>query len=186
MTIRDILITGKTAKLPGDYGPLNEPEIRKAAQFRPGSVEPVALIDGTRFLHIVLAGPPMGKPRMTQRDKWAKRDCVVRYRDWADRLRAAAGTVPPAKSVLDLSWVAYFEPPASWSKKRRWAAIGEPHRVKPDASNILKGIEDILWPDGDSALAAGHYEKLWDPEPRLEIGITIQFVPTQTPMCMED
>jgi Holliday junction resolvase RusA-like endonuclease len=50
-------------------------------------------------------------------------------------------------------------------------ALGTLHRVKPDAPNILKGIEDCLWPDGDQALAAGEYNKRWDRVARLEVEI---------------
>jgi Holliday junction resolvase RusA-like endonuclease len=110
---------------------------------------------------------------MTQRDRWKKRPAVVRYRAWADTLRAAARQVPAAEQVLSLSWVATFEPPTSWSKKRRLEAIGTLHRAKPDASNILKGIEDILWPANDSALAAGQYEKRWGWQASLEIRIEV-------------
>ncbi len=38
---------------------------------------------------------PMGAPRMTQRDRWAKRPCVLRYHAFKDVLRAsAAGFIP--------------------------------------------------------------------------------------------
>jgi len=40
---------------------------------------------------ITVPGNPVGKPRMTRKDKWAQRPCVLRYREWADRARAAAG-----------------------------------------------------------------------------------------------
>jgi len=39
------LVTGVTAKLPGDYGPLTDAEIKHAAQFRPGSVEVTAAVE---------------------------------------------------------------------------------------------------------------------------------------------
>jgi len=158
MHIRDILIPGGSAKLPGDH--------------RRQDSEPLREWQGI-ILTIKIPGTPLGKPRMTRRDKWAKRPCVVRYRDWADHERAIAGAVPPAESVRRLSWVATFEPPKSWSARKQDAAIGTLHRSKPDASNILKGIEDILWPDGDSALAAGVYEKRWGLESSLVITIEL-------------
>ena len=40
---------------------------------------------------VVVRGEPIGKPRMTKRDKWKQRECVLRYRAWADAARAAAG-----------------------------------------------------------------------------------------------
>ena len=44
MGVRDILITGVTSKLPGDYGPLTDEEIRRDVQRRPGSVAPGAKV----------------------------------------------------------------------------------------------------------------------------------------------
>jgi len=40
------LITGVSAKLPGDYGPLTDDEIRRDVQRRPGSVAPAARVVG--------------------------------------------------------------------------------------------------------------------------------------------
>jgi uncharacterized cupin superfamily protein len=54
-----------------------------------------------------IPGNPVGKPRMTQRDKWAKRPAVLRYREWADRARAAyAGSTVCAESGSNVT--AYF------------------------------------------------------------------------------
>ena len=151
-------------------GPLSDAEIKHRGQFEPLGVHIGPVMAG-RVTRIVVPGVPVAKPRMTRRDRWAKRPAVMRYRAWADTVRAAAGTVPPAERVKSLVWTAVFVPPKSWSKKRRAQAIGQMHRVKPDASNILKGIEDILWPENDSALAAGRYEKRWGLDARLEIVI---------------
>jgi len=46
MGVRDILITGVAAKLPGDYAPLTDDEIRRDVQRRPGSVAPGAKVIG--------------------------------------------------------------------------------------------------------------------------------------------
>ena len=88
----------------------------------------------------------VGKPRMTQRDKWQQRPSVVRYRAFADRLRAALGMtgkltlLKPAR----LHVVCDFPMPASWSEKKRKELNGMPHTQKPDINNVLKGIEDAL------------------------------------------
>jgi len=34
---------------------------------------------------------PIGKPRMTQSDRWKKRDCVVRYFNFKDEIRRQMG-----------------------------------------------------------------------------------------------
>jgi len=111
---------------------------------------------------------------MTQRDKWAKRPCVVQYREWADLVRLIARPVPPAEKVISLSWVATFEPPASWSKKKRKMALGELHCLKPDRDNIDKAVLDALYPDGDSAIACGFIRKTWGEVSSLEITIFIE------------
>ena len=130
-----------------------------------------AEVDGETAMVIRLPGEPMGKPRMTRRDKWHKRECATRYWEFAERLRAAAGTVPPVETVIDLSWTATFEPPVSWSKKRRVAAMNELHRSKPDRDNIDKAVLDSLYPGGDSAIAQGTLIKVWGWEASLEVVI---------------
>lgn len=127
-------------------------------------------------LRILIPGKPIGKPRMTQRDKWAKRDCVVAYRNWADHARLmahAVGGVPDVARITDVSWVARFEPPKSTSKKRRAELIGTLHRVKPDRDNIDKAILDALFKE-DQGIASGTIKKVWAEESSLEITITYE------------
>lgn len=110
----------------------------------------------------LVRGEAIPKPRQTQRDRWARRPCVLRYRAWADQLRAAAmvaGGVPRDASEIEAE--VWLPMPASWSAKKREAASGEPHRVKPDASNLLKAIEDALIPD-DQKLYRATVTKRWD------------------------
>ena len=40
---------------------------------------------GQPSFDFTMRGDPMGKPRMTQRDKWQKRPVVVRYRQYLRR-----------------------------------------------------------------------------------------------------
>jgi Holliday junction resolvase RusA-like endonuclease len=118
--------------------------------------EPIVSSHGTfRVVKI----EPMGKPRMTQRDKWAKRPVVMRYRDYADQLRA--GCTGITSNPVCVSWRAFFTMPKSWSKKKREAHLGALHRAKPDRDNIDKGILDALW-EQDSGIARGTLEKRWD------------------------
>ena len=100
----------------------------------------------------------MGKPRMTQRDKWAKRDCVQRYYAFKDRLKLEVGSID--FDVKSLSWTAYIAMPKSWSKKKRKEMELEPHRQKPDRDNIDKAILDSLFKD-DSGIYQGNIMKLW-------------------------
>lgn len=125
------------------------------------------------MIQFTVPGTPVGAPRMTQRDKWAQRPCVMQYRAWKDSARAAAGLLPPPEKIRSLSWVAYFEPPKSWSQKKRAAAIGKFHRAKPDRDNIDKAVLDALF-EHDSAIAAGHISKHWAETSRLEVVIEIE------------
>lgn len=127
---------------------------------------------GVNGLLIIIPGPPLGKPRQTQRDKWKKRPAVQKYRAWADLARLCAGVLPPPAIIARLDWKAYFAPPPSWSKKAAAAAIGQLHRQKPDRDNIDKAVLDALFPE-DSGIAAGTIAKFWDDVPRLEITITV-------------
>lgn len=129
-------------------------------------------------LSFVVPGPPIGKPRMTQQDKWKvgskARPCVAKYRNWADLCRLSfreVGGMPESAIVMDLSWVAMFVPPRTWSKKKKLAAIGTIHRSKPDRDNIDKAVLDSLFKD-DSGIGGGTIEKYWDATARLEITIS--------------
>lgn len=118
---------------------------------------------------------PMGAPRMTQRDRWAKRDCVTRYWAFKDAIRKAIGDQlagVSANDVLSLSWTAYFSPPASWSKKKREEAMGKLHRSKPDRDNLDKGVMDSLF-EQDAGIATGVIAKRWGEPPRIEVEICI-------------
>ena len=128
--------------------------------------------EDARTIHITLYGPPIGKPRMTRRDKWARRPPVMKYRAWSDRLKKIAGEIPEANKVRLLSWLAVFEPAKSHSKKKRESMMGTLHRNKSDRDNIDKAILDSLYPAGDSGIAMGLIEKRWGEVPRLEIFIT--------------
>ena len=120
---------------------------------------------------LTIACTPVAKPRMTQRDKWKQRECVMRYREWCDRVRAVVGDhLPLAVDIAELNWVAYFKPAASWSKKRQRAAIGQIHRQTPDRDNIDKAVLDCLFKD-DSGIGVGKIEKRWDWNARLEVEI---------------
>ncbi len=119
-----------------------------------------------------IPGIPLGKPRMTQRDRWQKRKCVVKFRAWADVARAHA-PMNLTDDPLTVSWTAFLPLPASWSKAKRAAHLGTLHRQKPDRDNIDKGILDALFPS-DCGVAGGTIVKRWDDGkgPRLEIHVT--------------
>lgn len=128
-----------------------------------------------RTLEITIPGRPVPKPRQTVSDKWRNppRACVARYRAWADlaRLKAReAGKMPPADRITRITCRAYFQPPKSWSAKRRSAAMGTFHRSMPDASNVIKAAEDSIF-DQDKALADIRIQKFWGEPERVELMI---------------
>lgn len=103
-------------------------------------------------------GRPIGKPRMTQRDKWQKRPCVVEYREFADNLRLAAGELPALPDGLIVT--AYMPMPESWSLKKKAKMQGTPCRTKPDYDNIAKAVADALFEE-DSCIWFGATMKYW-------------------------
>lgn len=120
------------------------------------------------MLTIEIPVTAMGKPRMTKRDKWAKRPCVMKYRAYADLLRAYVPEPPDANTVISLSWVAEIAMPRAWSQAKRKKLCGTLHRQKPDRDNIDKGILDALYKE-DSAIAQGHLKKVWAETSRLTL-----------------
>ena len=128
---------------------------------------------GQVVYEIVVPIVPMGKPRMTQRDKWSKRPPVEKYRAWGDDLRMGVldGMKEYGKGSIDtrrileaahgLSWEAFFPIPAATSKKRAAEMAGTIHRKKPDRDNVDKAILDCLM-DEDSGIGTGTLTKRWD------------------------
>lgn len=138
--------------------------------------------DENGVLTIVLPGKPIGKPRFRRRDFFRRRQCMIDYHAFCEHLRWIARPILDANSVERLDWTAYFEPPPSWSEKKRASMLGKQHRQVPDRDNIDKAILDALWPRSkkiftggkgdDSAIAVGAVEKFWGEESYLEIRIT--------------
>lgn len=109
---------------------------------------------------------PIGKPRMTQRDKWKKRPCVMRYRAFCDELRLRMGKLPEDPDTLFVR--AFFAMPKSWSKVKKEAMDGQRHRQKPDSDNIGKAVMDALFKD-DSGISDVTVLKRWSTYPSLTV-----------------
>lgn len=98
---------------------------------------------------------PLAKPRMTRRDKWSKRPCVMRYWEFKSECRSYNVEIP------DSSEITFILPmPQRWSEKKRAAMYGEPHRQKPDIDNLIKALLDAVY-DDDSAISEIHARKVW-------------------------
>jgi len=113
----------------------------------------------------IIYGDPLGKPRMTARDHWKQRPCVLRYRAWCDLARFAAfqknQKIELRKPAI-LTVKAYLP----FGKVHR----AGPHTVRPDGDNILKAICDALFLN-DQMVYKMSIEKLWcdGGAPRVEV-----------------
>ena len=96
---------------------------------------------------MILEVAPFAKPRMTQRDRWAKRQIVKDYFAFRDtvkqeieRLLALQNNDDKNKSWEELDIVFFIPMPKSWSKKKRSEMAGTPHKQRPDLDNYIKGL----------------------------------------------
>ena len=96
---------------------------------------------------MILNVAPFAKPRMTQRDRWAKRQIVKDYFAFRDtvkqeieRLLALQNNDDKNKSWEELDIVFFIPMPKSWSKKKRSEMAGTPHKQRPDLDNYIKGL----------------------------------------------
>ena len=120
----------------------------------------------------VISGRAKGKPRMTRNSIWHDGELQHGdYWDWVHHVESFCPSPPPAERVETLDLLFEFTPPASWSAKKRAAAIGQPCRVKPDWDNLAKAICDALWKQ-DSALGACAVRRLWSTVDQVTVTIT--------------
>lgn len=100
---------------------------------------------------------PIGKPRMTQRDRWKRRTCVQKYYEFKDSVKQQWGDEDfPCRVGIEF----VIAMPASWSKKKKRERVGEAHQQKPDIDNLLKALFDSLLAD-DSAIYEVSAIKIW-------------------------
>ena len=126
--------------------------------------------NGWKWFSFCIMGKPIGKPRMTRCDKWKKRDCVMRYREWADLARDAASC--SLTGAIRIDFKAYIPMPESWSQKKKVALRGKYHRQRPDLDNIEKALFDALFQE-DREIACGFGEKFWDDGKGERIEVTV-------------
>lgn len=108
---------------------------------------------------------PVAKPRLTQRDRWAKRPAVVKYFAFKDQIRAMYKEELPERVALT-----FFIPmPQSWSNKKRERMFLKPHQQRPDTDNLIKAVLDSLC-DEDSHVWEIHAIKVWSEIGGISIG----------------
>lgn len=121
-------------------------------------------LQGYRTQHNVIHVDPVAKPRMTQRDRWAQRKCVLDYWAYRDALRPLMEILGPLEGI-DLEF--RIPMPKSWSKKKKNEHDGEPHCVKPDIDNFIKGLLDVL--EEDKQIHWVSAQKVWAHEGSISI-----------------
>lgn len=102
---------------------------------------------------------PVPKPRMTQRDKWAKRPAVLRYRAFCDEVRARGLDLPEDGSIVTF----VLPMPKSWAKKKHNEMDGQPHQQRPDLDNLLKALADACYSE-DCRIHCIAARKVWGSE----------------------
>ena len=114
---------------------------------------------------------PVAKPRMTRRDKWAKREVVVAYRAFCDALNAHAARLRFVPPLCGAHITFHIAMPESWSGKKRLRMDGTPHQQKPDKDNLEKAFWDALLPDDSKVWHTGEVKKVWASWGRIEVTV---------------
>ena len=115
---------------------------------------------------MILNIPPCSKPRMTQRDRWKKRQCVLDFFAFRDRIRQEVkriNTLLIKESPFDwdnLTVIFLVPMPKSWSKKKKALMVGKPMQSRPDLDNYLKGLFDATHEE-DSSIWKVTASKIW-------------------------
>lgn len=139
-------------------------------------------------LHFSVEGDPVGKGRarsVTRRSKirgsYIAHVTPEKTRTYEAKVKTAAIEAMQGREIMGgplfMSLCIYMPVPTSWSKKKRDAAlIGEVMPItKPDASNVLKAVEDamngVVYID-DSQITDLHVRKRYSAAPRVDIIIS--------------
>jgi Holliday junction resolvase RusA-like endonuclease len=103
---------------------------------------------------------PMGKPRMTQSDKWKKRPATDRYWELKNKLKQIAKDNDFVIPDSNYHMIFNIPMPDSWSKKKKIEFNEKPHKQKPDKDNLEKAVLDSLCEE-DSYIWDGRVSKYW-------------------------
>ncbi len=111
---------------------------------------------------------PSTKPRMTQRDKWKQRPCVMKYNTFKDMLRLLGVTVPDSGYH-----VLFVMPmPPSWKDKEKDKMRFTGFQNTPDKDNLEKALLDSLFKN-DAHIWDGRASKVWGDSGKIIIIIGI-------------
>ena len=115
---------------------------------------------------MILDVPPCSKPRMTQRDRWAKRQCVLDFFAFRDLIKQelkkkdALLIQEPPFNWDELDIIFLVPMPKSWSKKKKALMAGQPMQQRPDIDNYLKGLFDATHEE-DATIWKISASKIW-------------------------
>lgn len=134
-------------------------------------------IDTTRKIRLLIT--PQTHERSTQREKWLfsvsdeylierypkryvqKKWRLIKYNAYKVALREEAARVGFELPDSD-AWIKFYIPmPPSWKAPKRARLHMEPHRSRPDASNLHKAFEDSLKPNQDMGIWDYRVSKFW-------------------------
>ena len=129
-------------------------------------------------VEFVIPGPPVAKGRARS---FVRNGHVAHYTPektarYENLVKLAAQQAmqgrAPADGALRLMVRAFFTIPASWSQRKRSAAVGQPVTKRPDLDNVIKAIKDgcngVIWAD-DCQCTELHASKLYAEQPRVEV-----------------
>ena len=113
---------------------------------------------------MILNVAPCAKPRMSRADKWKKRQCVVNYFAFRDRIRQELTTIYSDQLLgHGLDVIFKGEMPKSWTKKKKAKMAGEPMQSRPDIDNYIKGLLDAMYKE-DKLVWSISAMKIWTAE----------------------
>ncbi len=110
---------------------------------------------------------PCPAPRMTQRDRWAKRPCVLRYFAFREAVQAQA-VEQAFRLPADLAVTFILSMPDSWSVRRKRATDGTAHQGRPDLDNLVKAFLDAMAAE-DGYVWRVQAEKRWGVEGKIVV-----------------
>lgn len=114
---------------------------------------------------------PIGSPRPRFRNtgRFVQTYMPASYTKHKDFIREQMPNVL-LNGELKVTLSFYFEPPKSWSNRKRLLAIGQYKRTKPDIDNLIKTVldaaNDYLWED-DNQIVEIHSFKQYAEEPKI-------------------
>lgn len=122
----------------------------------------------TQELIVKFTVNPMGKPRMTQRDKFFKREVTDRYWELKRQLKLQAEGFKFLMPSSHIHVIFYLPMPDGWHKQRKIDSDGKPHQSRPDADNLIKALQDSLCSE-DSYIWDVRITKRWAYSGSIEI-----------------